>query len=84
MLADARESTSRRLVHAANIALSVLIDIAANTEAAHRDRITACSRILDLVSPSPAPPAPTDGRELEEKEERERAHDAFLASLERF
>lgn len=73
LLKDAQDAVSRRLVSAAAVALNTLLEIASNPDASNRDRISAASRILDLVQPVPTIPGPTTAEELEERENEEEA-----------
>lgn len=71
LLKDAQDSVSRRLVSAASVALNALLEIASSPDASNRDRISAASRILDLVSPQPAKPGPASAEEIEQQEQEE-------------
>lgn len=81
LLSDARDSTARRLVYASSIALSTLIEICTKPDASDRDRISAATSILNLVSPKVAEPGPSDPEEIEKRDQEERLWSGLVKDL---
>ena len=81
ILSEAQTATRNKLTHAGNVALDVLIQVMKSKTASDRDKLSAAAHVLGIVSPSPAQPGPTTGRELIEQEARQAQEDAAWANL---
>ena len=81
ILAEARTAASNKLLHAANIALDVLIKVMSSPTSSDRDKLTAAAQVLNIVSPTPASPGPVTGKAIIEAEAQQAREDAAWASL---
>ena len=81
ILAEARTAASNKLLHAANIALDVLIKVMSSPTSSDRDKLTAAAQVRNIVSPTPASPGPVTGKAIIEAEAQQAREDAAWASL---
>ena len=81
ILDEAKTATRNKLIHAGSLALDTLIKILTSPTSSDRDKLTAAAQVLSIVSPTPAQPGPTTGREILEAEAQQAQAEQLWASL---